>query len=202
MTFRNQKTLGAVGLALALALSAGFASQSDACGGDGKKASIKATSSKATTTASSDGCAATKHASMDKASAAGACGAKAKATQTASGCCPSKGKAMQTAQATLPDGTQMTRVDVEGGIDLVFTSKDLAGVENFLNTNMQTCLEMSGKNGKAACGETCKVSRTEENVTLSIRGGNAETCAANWMQTAALTDEAEKADGAKTGKKI
>jgi len=191
MTF-SKMTLGAAGLVFALAFGAGAANAGGACCGSKKAAA------KATTTASS--CPSAKAAGGCGAQAMGACASKAKSA----GACGSHGNAMQTAQVALPEGTEVTRVNVDGGIDLVFTGKDLAGIESFLNANMESCLQKSsdGKAAKAACTETCAVTKNEKAVVLSIRGQNAENCCSNWMQTASLTDESGAEKPAKGTKKI
>jgi hypothetical protein len=177
----NRKISGWIGLALALSLGSYFAVKASAGG--------SACSAHRTNVACS--------------ASAGACPASAgtscsgKGMQAATGCCAARRAAMtQTAEVRLPEGTQMTRVDVKDGIDLVFTGKDLAGIENFLNDHMAACTNVSKDGKKTACSQTCAVQRSEENVVLSIRGSQAEACCATWVEQAALTTD-PKSDGAK-----
>jgi hypothetical protein len=158
----NRKFTVPAGLGLALLLAAGLAAEGHAGG---------------------SACAAKKgHAG---------CSSGAKATMAKSGCSPSQARATQTAEVSLPEGTRMARVDVEGGMDLVFTNADLTAVESFLNAHMEMCTS-AAKAERQACRETCTVTRDdkEKRVVLSIRGQKAEECCATWMEQASLTDDA------------
>lgn len=163
---------------LCAALSFGFLLATSALAGGSACGSKKA---QAACPSAGKGCAA---------AAMGSCGAKAAPTQAASGCCASKNAAaMQAASVVLPKGTDVTRVDVEGGIDLVFAGKDLDGIEKFLNAHLAACVDPA--QGKKTCGQTCTMARGEKNIVLSIRGKEAESCCATWMQQASLIDEAK-----------
>lgn len=190
MTFR-MKTLGAVLAAAALVVASGLATDGFAGPGCGSKDAK----------ASSSGCPSMKagtcpSASKGCASSGAACGT-AKTTQASTGAC-SKGQAMtQSAELKLPEGTRMTRVDVDGGIDMIFTSADLAAVETTLAAHMSLCGEPVSADGKRACGQTCTMTRTENSVVLSLRGDKAENCCQTWMQAASLTGEPAKGKDAK-----
>ncbi len=179
------KTLGTILAAVALVAVSGLMTDGFAGPGCGSK-DAKATSASGCSPAKAAACAAS----------GASCGA-AKATQASTSAC-SKGKAMsQSAELKLPDGTRMTRVDVDGGIDMIFTSADLAAVETVLAAHMGMCGEPVSADGKRACGQTCTMTKTENSVVLSLRGEQAENCCSTWMQAASLTGEDAKGKDAK-----
>lgn len=195
----NRKVSGLLALALAFVFVAGAAVESFAGGAGCPSSKGKAgcaTAGKGCTAAEMGSCTSAKGA---QAATMGSC-TSAKGAQAAAGCCAGKAKGAQASDVRLPDGTQVARVDVDGGMDLVFTGADLTGIEKFLNANLASCTE-SWKKGKESCGQTCSIAKNdkEKNVVLSIRGQEAETCCATWMQQASLTDEAK---GAATEAKI
>ncbi|MBK8232273.1 MAG: hypothetical protein IT349_09395 [Candidatus Eisenbacteria bacterium] len=157
--------------------------------------------SKATATQASTG-ACTGQATQ---ASAGTCGTKA--TQaSAGGCCASKGASQasmgactsgasagacgtMTAGAAFPAGTSVTRVDVPGGVDMIFAGNDLEGVYAILNGKAQQCqTECGGKSagGASDCGATCSVTRMGNSVVLSMRGENAGNCCIGSMSATAL----------------
>ena len=119
---------------------------------------------------------------------AGACGAGAKGKAMAGGACCMGAKATtaSTAGPMFPEGTQVTRVDVKGGVDLVFTGKDLAGIRKALDEHLVAC--NTSKKAGEKCPQ-CTVASNENNVVLSVRGDNVEQCCAGMMTTG---DEAAK----------
>lgn len=169
------------------------------CGAKATQASTGSCGAKATQ-ASTGGCSA-----KATQASAGSCGAKATATQASAGscdmkatqasagagCCASKGAATQasnggscattqsTMAASFPTDTKITRVVVPGGVDMIFTSSDLATIENTISATTNAC-NAAGRPGD--CGaRTCAVSRVGNSVVLSLRGENAEGCCAATM---------------------
>lgn len=155
-----------------------------ACTGQATQASAGTCGTKATQ-ASAGGCCASKGASQASMGActsgasAGACG-----TMTTSGACGT-----MTAGAAFPAGTTVTRVDVPGGVDMIFAGNDLEGVYSILNGKAQQCkTECGGKSagGASDCGATCSVTRMGNSVVLSMRGENAGNCCIGSMSATAL----------------
>jgi hypothetical protein len=114
------------------------------------------------------------------------CGAKAKAGGCPAmmlGACPSEGKAQacgdkEKAQAgptaagsMFPKGTMVSRAEVPGGMDLIFTGPDLAGIESALKAHAEQCNAGDGKTGS-----TCKVVAGPQEVVLSVRGDDPSGC--------------------------
>lgn len=191
MERKNRLIMGAF-LALALAATAGWVALSHA--GSDSGCSTKAA------TAAGSGCPSAKAGACPSAKAGGcpsaaksACGAQG--TQAAG---PSCGTAMAGGMGDLamPDGTKMTRMDVEDGIDLIFTGKDLAAIRTRLDGHIAAC---TGMKEKPCATQTCAVTSTENSVVLSVRGPNAASCFT--MMTAALSGDAGNAEPAKPAKK-
>ncbi len=92
----------------------------------------------------------------------------------AGGCC--SGKKMKTMASVLPRGTQMKKVDVAGGIDLVFWGKNLGAIQTALTNHISQC---SGRSATGTClGQTCTMTVADNSVVLSIRGDNPQACCA------------------------
>lgn len=104
--------------------------------------------------------------------------------------------AATTGDIVMPDGTKMTRMDVEDGIDLIFTGKDLAAIRTSLDGYIAAC---AAAKEKPCAVPACTVATSENSVVLSARGPNAESCCT--MLTAALSGDAAKAAPAKPAKK-
>ncbi len=191
MERKNRVIMGAF-LALALAAAAGWVAMGHAGSDSGCGAKMVAASGSGCPSAKAGACPSAK-AGGCSAAAKSACGAKG--AQAAS---PGCGTAMAGGMGDLvmPDGTKMTRMDVEGGIDLIFTGKDLAAIRARLDGHMATC---TGMKEKPCAAQTCTVANTENSVVLSVRGPNAEACCT--MMTASLSGDAVKAEPVKPAKK-
>ena len=91
------------------------------------------------------------------------------------------------AQCTFPEGTKMTRVEVPGGMDVIFTGTSLNEVESTLRAMAGSCSDNPN------CTTKCSVSSTAGSVVLAIRGDNAEACCrAVGVSTAVTASAGEK----------
>lgn len=184
MTF-SKKTIGIGVLALGLFIAAGLTANAGSGGRCGSKATTTA-GSVTCTDAQKAACGATKTTSATMVSNSGGCGSATSATMASgSACCASKGVKTTMADAKLPEGTKMTRVEVPGGIDVIFTGKDLTGIQSFLNAHAGLCSE-NDKN----CPRTCAVSATDNSVVLSVRGENPDQCCVGVMTAEATAKPA------------
>ncbi len=175
MTQRGRVILG-IFLTLTLAATAGWVASGHAGPGCG--------SSEKTMAAGGSGCPAAKSGACAAATKAGACPSAMQSAHAGEAACGSATAAGMPG-LVLPKGTKMTRMDVENGIDLVFTGKDLAAIRTSLDEHMAACAGMDGK----PCGnQTCSVASTENSVVLSVRGPDAAACCT--MMSASLGDEA------------
>ncbi len=94
---------------------------------------------------------------------------------------------MKQAELVMPDDVQVQSVEVEGGVDMVFTSGDLAGVENFIRARLTRC---EGISVEKTCGMKAEIVTGEESLTLSIRGEQPKGCCAeSFMQRAEEVSE-------------
>jgi hypothetical protein len=173
---RRSRVILGIFLTLTLAATAGWVAMGHAgpnCGSSGK--SMAATGS---------GCAAAKSGACASASKAGACPS---AMQSAQGGNPACGATMAAGMSglMLPDGTKMTRMDVENGIDLIFTGRDLTAIRASLDEHIAAC---AGMDGKPCATQTCSVANTDNSVVLSVRGPGADACCT--MMSASLSDNA------------
>jgi hypothetical protein len=193
MMRRTSRVLQSAFLALAMAAASGLVAQGHA--GAGSCASDKAA------TAGASGC--------PSAAKAGGCPSAAKGCPGAAvGGCPSAkaskagpagcGSAMagMPGGVVMPDGTKMTRMDVDGGIDLIFTGRDLGAIRASLDGHIAACSTMKEK---PCAGQACTVTTTENSVVLSVRGANAESCCT--MMTMSLSGGEPKAEPVKPVKK-
>jgi hypothetical protein len=191
MERKNRVIMGAF-LALALAATAGWVAMGYAGSGGGCGTKAVAASGSGCPSAKAGGCPSAKAGGCPSA-AKSACGAKG-AQAAGPGC----GTAMAGGMGDLvmPDGTKMTRMDVDNGIDLIFTGKDLAAIRARLEGHIAAC---TGMKEKPCAAQTCAVASTENSVVLSVRGPNAESCCT--MMTASLSGDAAKAEPVKPAKK-
>jgi hypothetical protein len=189
---RKSRAIMGTFLALTLAALAGWVAMGHAgsdCGSSGKAV---AAASSGCPSAKAGGCPSAKAGGCPSA-AKSACGAKG--AQAAG---PRCGSAMAggTGNLVMPDGTKMTRMDVENGVDLIFTGKDLAAIRSRLDGHIAAC---TGMKEKPCAARTCTVASTENSVVLSVRGPDAESCCT--MMTASLTDNPATTEPAKPAKK-
>ncbi len=179
MTLRKSFGFGALALALfvAAAMAGDGKTGTGTCAGHAQDGKAAAGCAQKCAGAAMTGCAMAKGASAAPGAAAGA----------GAGCC-AMGKGAQAANApVLPEGTEVKKVDVPGGVDLVFTGKDLPGIQAFLNAHIAQCGTVGDKKDKkAACNQTCTLASDEKSVTMSIRGENAQSCCAGMF---GATDE-------------
>jgi hypothetical protein len=191
MERKNRVIMGAF-FALALAAMAGWVAMGYAGSDSGGGAKVMAASGSGCPSAKAGGCPSAKAGGCPSA-AKSACGAKG---AQAGG--PACGSAMAGGRGDLvmPDGTKMTRMDVENGVDLIFTGKDLAAIRARLDGHIAAC---TGMKEKPCAAQTCTVMSTENSVVLSVRGPNAESCCT--MMTASLSGDAVKAEPVKPAKK-
>jgi hypothetical protein len=210
MKRKNRVITGAL-FALALAATAGWVAMSHAgsdAGCSAKVAKVSGASGSGCPSAKAGACATAKAGACASAkatgcpssatSATGACGAKAAcggkcAHAGGAGCGGAMGGGM--GDLGLPEDTKMTRMDVENGVDLIFTGRDLAAIRTRLDGRVAAC---NGTKERACAGQTCTLASTDNSVVLSIRGPNAGSCCA--MMTTA-TGEASTSEPAKPAKK-
>ncbi len=195
------QTAGAILLGLSVAAVLTLAPvTAGACDGEGKTTASKVSnesgcgSKGAVQTAKASGasgCASVKQASTDGKScavagkAAGSC-ASLKTASAGSSCCASKNSATTTASTMFPEGTEVTKVSVDGGVDLIFTGKDLAAIEKALSEHAKACAT-----DKQSCANKCTVTKTENSVVMAVRGESPESCCAGMMVT---VDDKVKSD--------
>jgi hypothetical protein len=191
MERKNRVIMGAF-LALALAATAGWVALGHAGSGSGCGTTVMAASGSGCPAAKAGGCPSAKAGGCPSAGKS-ACGAKG-AQAAGPGC--GAGMTGGMGDLEMPDGTKMTRMDVENGVDLIFTGKDLAAIRARLDGHIAAC---TGAKEKPCAAQTCTVASTENSVVLSVRGPNAESCCT--MMTAALGGEGMKAEPAKPAKK-
>jgi len=190
----SKKTLTALALSVALAVGAGVVYNiATACDGQGKASAAgteKNASPQMTRVSDSGG-------SCTSAQKAGCCPGKGKAMAGGAAC---SGKGMKGASAwKLPEGTQVQRTDVKGGIDLLFTGKDVPAIQAALESHIKAC-----NGNEKSCGGQCTLKTTGEGVLLSVRGPHAEQCCAGTMTQASLnpsdSEAKEKAEKTVTKK--
>lgn len=136
---------------------------------------------KACTAGSKSGCSAASM-GMCTGGASACTGMKAKNTSAAK-----TETAPMKAGAMFPEGTMVTAVEVPGGMDLLFTSKDLDAVQAVLKDHIAKC-----NNDKTCAGTTCNMTATNAGVTLAIRGADPHQCCLGLVSM----DEAGGATGA------
>jgi hypothetical protein len=189
-----------LGLSVAAVLTLGTM-PAGACDKDGKTSAAKVSNESgcsakggtATKVSNESGCAAAKQASTDgktctMSAKAGSCAA-GKAMAGGSCCAAKKASVTTTASTMFPEGTQVTKVAVDGGVDLIFTGRDLAAIEKALSEHAKACNTTDG--GKK-CANKCSISKTDNGVVMSVRGESPESCCAGMMVTAEEHTTSEK----------
>jgi hypothetical protein len=181
----NRVIMGAF-LALALVATAGWVATGYAGSDTGCPTKAAVTTGSGCPSAKAGGCPSAK---------AGGCPMAAKSAQAGGAGCSMSTTGSAGALA-MPDGTKMTRMDVENGIDLLFTGKDLPAIRARLDAYVAACAQAKDK--PCAPG-ACTVTSTENSVVLSMRGPDAQTCLS--LMTASMSGDPAKTEPPKPAKK-
>ena len=168
-SYEGAAMLGASGSCSAHGMTAGMCSAKGASAGNcsAMGASAGSCTSMGASGASAGSCSA-------KGASAGSCASMG----ASAGSCGGATMTM-TASELFPAGTEVTRVEVPGGVDMIFTSGNLDAVYTTISQRVGGCKTECA--GKGDCGATCAVSRTGGSVVLSMRGPNAANCCAGKM---------------------
>ena len=102
---------------------------------------------------------------------------------------------MKQADLVMPEDVQVESVEVQGGVDMIFTSADLAAGESFIWTRLNACVNNTGEK---TCGMKAEIVTGEESLTLSIRGEQPTGCCAESFMDKAEEVSEEPAEGTRS----